>query len=158
MFSQNDLEKIKEEAEEFFRKMTFGVEIELFQKEEGASPAVYIDVKAEEPQILIGDNGQTLFDIQRLLKIILKRKIKEIFFIDVDISDYKKKKIEYLKDLARNAADEAALTKKEKVLPAMPAYERRIIHLELSGRQDVIAESVGQEPDRKIVVKQALSS
>jgi spoIIIJ-associated protein len=88
------------------------------------------------------------------LKIILKRKITtEPFFIDLDISDYKKKKNEYLKELARNTADEVSLSKKEKILPSMSAYERRIIHLELAGRSDVKTESLGQEPDRRIVVR-----
>ena len=35
----------------------------------------------------------------------------------------------------------------------MPAYERRIIHMELAERTNVTSESVGQEPERKVVVK-----
>ena len=75
------------------------------------------------------------------------------FYIDLDINDYKKKKIEYLKETARAVADEVALTKKEKYLPSMPPYERRIIHMELASRSDVTTESIGQEPERKIVIR-----
>ena len=92
-------------------------------------------------------------EIQHLLKAILKRKVKENFYIDLDISGYKKKKIEYLKELAKTAADEVSLSKREKWLPSMSPYERRIIHLELSSRNDVTTESIGQEPERKVVVK-----
>jgi len=162
MFSQNSLEKIEEMVREFFKKTTFEVEIE-FSPEEDQNFSVsqggekiytlYINVKTLEPQILIGERGQTLSEIQHLLKAILKKKIKEPFFIDLDISDYKKKKIEYLKEMAKSAADEVSLTKKEKWLPPMPSYERRIIHLELSSRNDVITESIGQEPERRVVVK-----
>ena len=150
MLSQNNLTKIKETVKDFFKKMTFEVEIEFSPQEDQTFP---INLKTSEPQILIGQRGQTLAEIQHLLKAILKRKIKEPFFIDLDISDYKKKKIEYLKEMAKSAADEVSLSKKEKWFPPMPAYERRIIHLELASRSDVTTESIGQEPERKVIVR-----
>jgi len=150
MISHDNLEKIKKITEEFFQKTTFEVEVTFFPEKEGTLP---IGIKTEEPQILIGEGGQTLVEIQHLLKAILRRKIEETFYIDLDINDYKKKKNEYLKEMARSTADEVSLTKKEKSLAAMPAYERRIIHLELADRTDVITESVGEEPDRKIIIK-----
>jgi spoIIIJ-associated protein len=150
MLSQTDLEKIKKITEEFFEKTTFEVEIEFLpQKDETLS----INLKTDEPQILIGEGGQTLVEIQHLLKAILKRKISDSFFIDLDINGYKKKKIEYLKELARTIADEVALTKKEKILSPMIAYERRIIHLELADRKDVTTGSIGQEPERRVVIR-----
>ncbi len=153
----NNLEKrkvsdeMKKEIEEFFRKMTFEAAIQsLSQKEE----TLTISLKTEEPQILIGDRGETLFAIQHLLKLILKRKlgIEGIFYVDLDIDDYKKKKIAYLKETARSVAEEVILTKKEKILPPMTPYERRIIHMELAEIPDITTESVGEEPERKIVV------
>jgi len=150
MVSQSNLEEIKKTIEEFFQKTTFEVEIEFLPQKELTLP---INLKTEEPQILIGEGGQTLAEIQHLLKVILKRKITEPFFIDLDINGYKKKKLDYLKELARSLADEVALTKKEKTLPPMTAYERRIIHLELAGRSDVTTESIGEEPERRVVVR-----
>ncbi|PIV65053.1 MAG: hypothetical protein COS09_01550 [Candidatus Nealsonbacteria bacterium CG01_land_8_20_14_3_00_12] len=149
MLSQSDFEKIKETVKEFFEKTTFEVEIEFQSPQDQTLP---INIKIDEPQILIGEGGQTLVEIQHLLKAILKRKISDSFFIDLDINGYKKKKIEYLKELARTVADEVGITKKEKILSPMPAYERRIIHLELAGRSDVTTESIGQEPERRIVI------
>ena len=145
------LNKIKEEVEEFFSKMKIEAEAQVQQEQE---QTVQVSVKTEEPQILIGEGGQTLSDIQHLLKIILKRKIPEAqFFVDIDIADYKKKKKEYLRELAKSTADEVSLTKIEKALPAMSAYERRVIHMELQERKDVLAQSQGQEPDRRIVIR-----
>jgi len=150
MLSRSNLEEIKKTTEEFFQKTTFEVEIEFPPKKDSTLPII---LKTEEPQILIGEGGQTLAEIQHLLRAILKRKIEEPFFIDLDINGYKKKKLEYLKELARSVADDVALIKKEKSLPPMPAYERRVIHLELAGRSDVTTESLGQEPERRIVIK-----
>lgn len=152
MFNQIDLKEIKEIIEDFFKKMGFEIEITLFTEKE---KTISVNLKVKDPQLLIGEKGQTLFEIQHLLKIILKRKIQpnEEFYLDLDINDYKKKKNEYLKELARSLADEVSLTKKEKILSPMPAYERRIIHLELASRTDVVTESIGQEPERRIVIK-----
>ena len=130
--------------------MTFEVEIEFLPQREETIP---IDLETAEPQILIGEGGQTLVEIQHLLKAILRRKIGTLFYIDLDINNYKKKKIEYLKELARSTADEVSLTKKEKDLFPMPSYERRIIHLELADRSDVTTESVGEGFERKVVIK-----
>jgi spoIIIJ-associated protein len=149
MNSEN-LEKIQKIVKEFFQKMTIDGEIEILPPKD---ETLIINLKIEDPQILIGEKGQTLFEIQHLLKAILRREILENFYIDLDINDYKKKKIEYLKELARSIADEVSLTKKERVLSPMPAYERRIIHLEIAERKDVTTESIGQEPERRVVIR-----
>lgn len=150
MIKKEDLEKIKEETKRFFEKMGFEAEFEFLpQKEE----ALLIRVEMEDPQPLIGKGGQTLVKVQRLLGVILKRKIKEDFFIDLDINNYKVRKIEFLKELAQKTADQVALTKEEKTLNSMPAYERRIIHLELAERDDVTTESIGEEPERRVIIR-----
>ena len=149
MLDKKDLEKIKKETEKFFEKMNFGVEIEMKEDEKNI---VSVNLKTEEPQILIGKDGQTLMDIQHLLKRILRKDLEQVF-IDFDINEYKKKKKEYLKELAQSSADEVVLTKKEKTLNPMSSYERRVIHIELSGRNDVETESIGEEMERRVVIK-----
>ncbi len=74
----------------------------------------------------------------------------------MDINDYKKKKIQYLKELAKSIAEEVVLTQKEKILSPMPAYERRVIHLELSERKDIATESIGKEPERRVIIRPSL--
>ena len=149
---QSNLNKIQNTVKELFQKMGFEVEIEIKTPQDLTIP---VDLKTPEPQILIGNRGETLFEIQHLLKAILKRKIapEKTFYIDLDINNYKKKKNEYLRELARSAADEVSLSRKEKILSPMPAYERRIIHLTLADRSDVATESVGQEPERSVVIR-----
>ena len=150
MVINQEIQKIKNIVQDFFEKMTIPVEVEISPRKDKTIP---IDIKTENPQILIGERGQTLIEIQRLLKAIIKKIIKEDIFVDLDINDYKKKKIEYLKELARSAADEVVLNKKEKILASMPAYERRIVHLELAERKNITTESIGEEPERKIVIR-----
>lgn len=145
-----DISQIKKIAEEFFEKAGFLIDIESLKQSDGT---VFLKIKTEEPKILIGQNGQTLVEIQHLLKSILKHKIVGEFYLDVDINNYKEKKKEYLKETAISLADEVALLKKEKILPPMPAYERRVIHLALSGREDILAESLGEGSERRIIIR-----
>ena len=109
-------------------------------------------VKLKEPQILIGENGQTLFEIQKLLRMIINKKFPNIFHLNLDINDYKKKKIDSLQKVAKELADEVASSKVEKAMPPMSSYERRIIHAELSQRQDVKTESKGEGLSRYVVI------
>ena len=170
MIGENELVKIKEAVEELLQKMTIidtTVSVKKSAGEnndvDGGTELVDIDINAkEDPQMLIGHNGQTLFELNRLLRIIVNKKLsrdakssaggQKSFYINVDINDYKKQKIQYLKDLALTMANEAALTKEKKVLPPMPAYERKIIHEQLSLRQDIVTESHGEGEARYIII------
>ena len=149
MLKKEHLEKIKKEIENFFEKAGFEVKIKVAIQDE----TLKVDLESKEPQVLIGQKGRVLSQIQRILKLILNRKVGELFFVDLDVNDYKKKRTQYLKEMARKAADEVALTKKEKILPPMPASERRIIHLELADRKNITTQSIGKEPKRKVVIK-----
>ncbi|MFA5355204.1 MAG: R3H domain-containing nucleic acid-binding protein [Candidatus Paceibacterota bacterium] len=148
--TKEQLKQIKKETEEFFKKTTFEVEVEVLPENEKTVP---IRITAQDPQVLIGEGGQTLSEMQHLLKSILKKKIQEEFYINLDINGYKEKKEDYLREMVRSIADEVILTKRERELPPMPSYERRIVHMELSTREGVEAESVGEEPERRVVVK-----
>ena len=147
---QDNLQQIKMIIDEFFKKTSFEVETEVLNWQDKTIP---IKIKTEDPKVLIGQNGQTLADIQHLLKAILSHQIPEQFYIDLDINDYKKKKIEYLKETAREIADDVALNRKDRMLDPMPAFERRIIHLELADRKDVKTESIGEGIERRIVIQ-----
>lgn len=149
MITQEDLEKIKKYSQEFFKKMTFEVALSASKIEDDT---VVLNIKTDDPKILIGQGGQTLNDLQFLLKGILRKQLGVPFYLDLDINNYKEKKAEYLKQTARAMADDVSFSKKEKVLPPMSGYERRIVHMELINRKDVKTESRGEGIDRKIVI------
>lgn len=155
--------------EEIQKKQTSsGVKNEdiLRPKEDNNTDIIDINIRVQEPQILIGQDGQTLFELQRLLKIILNKKLSRLrkgslidsplgqknFYLRLDINDYKEKKIEYLKKLAKDLANEVSLTKEKRILSPMPAHERRIVHTELAQRQDIITESQGDGAERCVVI------
>jgi len=145
-----DLKKIQKIAEVFFEKMGEKIEIEEIHFKEGV---IFINLKSKDTQILIGEKGRTLFCLQHLLKKVLIKEIGQFLYLDLDINNYKKKKADYLRDLAKNLADEVALTKKEREFLPMLPYERRIIHLEIAKRKDVSSYSIGEGVERRVVIK-----
>jgi spoIIIJ-associated protein len=154
MIEENQIKIVKETTEEFFEKMTIltsSIEVSVSSVEN--KDVVDLNIEISEPQILIGQGGQTLLEIQRLLKTILNKKLQNIFYLNLDINGYKNKKVEYLKYLADDLANQVALSKEEKSFAPMSAYERRIIHAQLSERSDVTTESQGDAFDRHIVIK-----
>jgi spoIIIJ-associated protein len=159
MLDHNDVQKIEKEAIKFFQTATISIlKIETSIKEtvngaENSCEVVDLNIDISDPQILIGEKGQTLFEIQKLLKIILNKKIKKVFYLNLDINSYKKKKEDYLKEFAKSLADEISVNSKEKILPPMSSYERKIIHTEISKRSDVFAESFGEGLERRIKIR-----
>ncbi len=147
---EENLSSIKEIFSDFFAKMGEEPEINL---ELVNNHTLKIDLYLQDPRPFIGQGGQVLSAIQHVLNRLAHRKTQEALYLDLDINDYKKNKITYIKEIAVAAAEDVVLTKKEKILPPMPAYERRIVHMELADRQDVTTESIGEGEDRRIVVK-----
>ena len=152
MLKQEDIRKIKKISNGFFDKIDSDIEVDV---EKTDDRNVEINARMDKPQVLIGENGQTLKGTERLLRLALRNNIDKRFYITLDINDYKKKKRDYLEEKAREAADEVSLTGVEKRMPALPASERRIVHIELENREDVKTESVGKEPERQVVIKPA---
>ena len=159
MIEEGDIKIIKEIVSEFLLKMTMSsfdldVSVSMIDYKENESPhdLINLNIKAQEPKFLIGQNGKTLIDLEKILRIILNKKLQKNFYLKLDINDYQKKKLDYLKSLAKNSADEVSLTKIDKILPPMSPYERRIIHIELEGRLDVATESKGEGFNKNIII------
>lgn len=144
------LNTIKKVADELLRAMGEKGEIEV---EPSGDLGVWVKLSLKDPQFLIGPKGIYLEAFERLLRAVVKRKIQAEVFINLDINNYRKKKAEFLKELAREIADQVSLAKKAVTLEPMPAFERRIIHLELASRQDIATESIGEEPERRVVIR-----
>ncbi|MBI1971392.1 MAG: hypothetical protein HYS52_00895 [Candidatus Wildermuthbacteria bacterium] len=157
MITNEILKTIEQIAREVFGKLETKAQISVAQARlpdgQVDDATVSVSVTMDDPQLYIGEKGQTLFEIQHVIRAMARKKLGQAPWIALDINEYQKTKEAYLAELANAAADEAALLKKEKELPAMTARERRIIHTVISQRTDVTSESAGEEPDRKVVIR-----
>lgn len=153
MIGQEELEKIKEIIKDFFLQVGFEVEVDGGAKEREGEDVLEINIKTPDAQTLIGKQGLVLADIQLLLRKVVKKKTDKDFYLSLDVDNYKKNKEDYLRDVAQSVADEVSRTKKEKELPFTSSFDRRIVHMALADRKDVMTESVGEGEERKVIVK-----
>ena len=112
-----------------------------------------VKMYSDNNSILIGKGGQTLKALTTVVKQVVYNEINEYPHLILDVENYKEKQEKYLERLAKNVAKDVARTKVEAALENMNSYERRIIHNVLSENKHVYTESVGEEPNRHIVIK-----
>ena len=114
---------------------------------------IEIKIFSNQNSILIGKEGRNLESLQNILRqILLKEEIND-YKIILDIENYKEKKVTHLERTVRQIAREVAKTKVEAKLDSMNSYERRIVHNALSKNKYVYTESVGEEPNRYVIIK-----
>lgn len=150
MIGKETILLIEQEAKTLFEKLEYGGAIAVRASEEDG---VNVDVDMTDPQMLIGERGQTLFEIQHVLKRMLKKKLAEPVEISLDINDYKKSRESYIRDMANSIANEVSLHKREKELPVMSPAERRVVHVEIAKREDVESVSTGEGEERRVVIR-----
>lgn len=120
---------------------------------ESDNEKVVIKIDSGESAHLIGYKGKTIEALQSTLNSILQKSTEEHSKVYVEVNDYKYRKEERLKELARRMAKNVVKFGRDVKLEPMSAYERMIIHKELAGRSDITTESIGEEPRRRILIK-----
>ncbi len=119
---------------------------------------IYVEINGEGLGALIGRHGDVLDSLQYLANIAAGRKVKsgdekkEYIKICLDIENYRAKREDTLKALARRMADKALRYHRNVTLEPMLAYERKIIHAELQNYRGVFTYSIGSDSDRKVVI------
>lgn len=131
-----------------FNKMKISVEIESEEDEE----AVQLKIKGKDSGIIIGRRGETLDALQYLTSLVVNKNKEEYKRVTVDIENYRQKREETLVRLASRLADRVSRYRKNVTLEPMNPYERRIIHSSLQNNKFVETYSVGEEPNRKVVI------
>jgi len=149
----------KEEVETVIKKMVgfMNIECQTEVREEPADShgegAVVVSVQTlDDARFLIGKNGQNLKALEHVLRAMLVKDGKEGTII-LDVNDYRKSRATYLVDMAKQTVARVRNTQKAEALFPMSAYERRIVHMELAAYPDIATESVGSEPQRRVIIK-----
>ena len=101
---------------------------------------------------LIGYRGETLYAMQNIISSIASKGIEHRVRVILDIEGYKNKREKTLQDLADKVARKVIKTRKSVTLEPMKAYERKIIHSHLQESTKVQTKSIGEEPNRRIVI------
>ena len=146
------IHKIQETTEDIIKKI--GIKSSVVIKE--ADGVFFIDIESEDSALLIGRGGENLFSLEHIIKLIHQKDFQneEIFpKIVLDVSNYRKNQTQILEQTAARACEKVLKYKQPEVLRPMNAYERRIVHVTLKKYEDIMTESVGEDPYRRIIVK-----
>lgn len=138
------MDELKQKIEKILELGGFDFSVDI----DGDSSRVNIFIRDEEVQ---NNLPKLVLDVEHIVKVMAKK--LQIEKVNVDVNNYKKERERIISELAKAAARKVLLEKKEVELPAMNAYERRLVHVELATRPDVKTESVGEDSSRHIVVK-----
>ena len=144
---------VLEELKKFIKNITklMGVEANIEVKTRGEN--ISITLYSDNNNILIGKNGRTIDALSVIAKQFIHNEIGTNFRFLLDVGEYKAKQQKNIEYLAKKIAREVANTKIEAKLDPMNSYERRIVHSILSDNEKVYTESVGEEPNRAVVIK-----
>ncbi len=147
----------REALTELLRRMGIEAQVVIsppkgIMAEDRDMPPVILDITGDDLGILIGRRGETLNALQYITRLIVSRQTKYWVNIIVDVEEYKVRRERSLKQLAHRMADRVAASGKAVALEAMPAYERRIVHITLRDHKAVMTRSVGEGNNRKVMI------
>ncbi|MBQ7847724.1 MAG: protein jag [Clostridia bacterium] len=146
-------------AMDFIRTLLANMEADAqVEMEKGEGNERLIKISGKDAGSLIGYHGETLDALQYLANLAANKKSDETdernyTRILLDIENYREKRAETLKALARRMAHRVLKYKRNVTLEPMSSYERRIIHSEIQGIEGVTTYSVGADNNRKVVIQ-----
>ena len=150
VFTKKDLiDYLKDSTVKILNLMNIQSNLEVKVRENSINLKIFSDNNS----IIIGRDGRTLESLQNILRQILVNEAEESYKLNLDIENYKEKRVSILERTAKRIAREVAKTKVETKLDRMNSYERRIVHNALSNNKYVYTESNGEEPNRYVVIK-----
>ena len=142
-------DKTQEFLDGLLTRMGTKAEIRLTEKDDGS---LYVELSGDGMGAVIGRRGETLDAIQHLTNYAVNRGMEERTHISIDAENYRSKREESLTKLAEKMAEKAIKYKRSMALEPMNSYERHVIHTALQNYEGVTTNSIGVEPNRRVVV------
>jgi spoIIIJ-associated protein len=142
----------KDILENLMRLMDFKVTVEIRAGDTSRLNVIGEGDEKEALGALIGRKGERLSALQHLVNLMLSRRMGDWTRVLVDVEDYRGRRERQLVEIARRAAERVGETGKMLQLEPMSALERRWIHIALRDNPDVATQSIGEEPNRRVIV------
>lgn len=152
VLSEEEQEKAFKNIENFLKELKENLLKEVDYKIEKTAKGIFVSLNSENIGFLIGYRGETLYALQNILSSVASKGQQNKIRVILDIEGYKEKREKTLEDLAKKVAKTVVKTRKPIKLEPMQAYERKIIHSALQENDKVETISIGEEPNRRIVI------
>lgn len=151
--SEEELSSIKNELEKFISEFLYRIDESFKYEMSSDSSSITINVTGEKSGTLIGYRGDTLNSLQNILNAIANKNTKSKVRVFLNIDNYKEKREKSLEDLAIKVSKTVLRNNKSITLEPMNSYERKIIHSKLQDVKNISTHSIGEEPNRRIVIE-----
>ena len=153
IIDEKELEESKSRVKEFLDNFLNNVSDKKFNYDiEIKDQNIEVNITGEESGQLIGYRGDVLNSLQTILSSIANKNTDSKIRVILDIENYRNKRKETLENLAMKIAKTVSKSGKSITLEPMGAYERKIIHSKLQDNKYVTTHSIGEEPNRKVVI------
>ena len=140
---------IKEYIKSVAKSMNLDINLEVRESEE----IFNVVMISNNNSILIGKDGRTLNSLQLLIRQAIQNETGFNIKVNLDASNYRAKKVKYFEYDIKNIVREVQKTKLDTKLEPMNSYQRRIVHSLVSNYDNIETESIGEEPNRCVVIK-----
>jgi len=134
--------------EKLFGNMKLDAKLDIEEKDD----EINVKISGDNMGILIGRHGEILDSLQYMTGLAAHNGRDDHTRVTVDVENYRARREDALRILAKRMADKAKKYRKSFTLEPMPAYERRIIHSQVQEMHGVTTYSIGQGNDRRVVI------
>lgn len=143
---------VAEVAVEVVRELILRMGLEARATVRSTANPVVVDIMGDDLGLLIGRHGETLSSLQYLVNAIVGKRVHRWCKVVIDVEHYRMRREETLRSLAGRQASRVRQSHQEITLDPMPAAERRVVHMTLQNSPWVETKSVGEEPNRRVVI------
>lgn len=148
-----DLENAKNSITDFLKELLEKISDKKFEYSvEIKEQNIEVTINGEDSGFLIGYRGEVINSLQTIMSSIANKNSNSRIKVILDIENYRNKRKETLENLAVKVSKTVSKTGKSITLEPMGAYERKIIHSKLQESKYVTTHSIGEEPNRRIVI------
>lgn len=145
--------EIVADIQEFLMKILKGMNLDVSFEVNTKDGVTTIKMYSSNNPIIIGKNGQNLEALTVIVRQYIRNLTENGPKIILDVEDYKDRQLKRLERLAWNLAKDVVRTKTDIEMDNMNSYERRVVHNVLANFRGVKTESIGEEPNRHVVIK-----
>lgn len=153
MHSTTSEDIVRDTTRDLLERLLCPGEVTCEERHEDGRRSTSVQIKSEHSKRLIGQHGANLQALQHVVRLLVSAKTGKPCFARIDVNGYRAEREQKVVDLAKAGAEKAARTDSMVILRPMTAFERRLVHVALEGNDAVTTESLGQEPNRRVVVK-----
>jgi spoIIIJ-associated protein len=154
---QPGLDELSAMAQEILSRLLDGMGIKAKVQVEpdpgSESPNSFVlNIVGDDLGVLIGRRGETLRDLEYVVRLMVAQKVSKFAKVTVDVEGYRTRRERVLRELAKRMAERVESSRQPITLEAMPPNERRIIHLTLRDHPSVRTNSIGEGEHRRVMI------